>query len=588
MASRHTSRQRGRLRIGDDWNAITIIALSQQSPLKAIAEFVENSLDARAAHIVISRGREQGEHYLRIIDDGDGVPSGTDGVPDFHYVATHICDSLKRRLQANERTGVQGEFGIGLLSFWTLGEQLTLASPGRDGHLYEMRMRKSDPSYGVSVRRRLFAEKGTELVVKPLLPGIRSLSGEKIQWYLAAELRERLRRTGARLQVVDHISRAQYDVVPRQFAGQLLHQLPAVTTPYGDVYLELYISDARPENHVCLSRHGTRVIADLSTLDAFQRPPWNTGHLQGLVDAPFLNLTPGTRSGVVHDERLTALCEALRPVENVLLQAIEEQQRAAEEQTSRQILRTIHRAFREALLALPAEEYDWFEIPYGHNDGQSAARAAGFAVPAVREQKQFFEFSGPLYSAAITPSSCVMPVSKQKNFRAVPRDRERRLVEMGVAFHWEIVEGNGALANVDSEIVIFTAPVEPGLTRLRVRVTQGEISVEAEARITVTDQLPEERKAPEVGVRHGLPAYTFERAAGGLWRSRYDAEQNLIVVNNAHRDFVFASRQRTLKLRYICRLYVKELVQKNFPGLASEQLLERMVELSLYTEQHLK
>jgi hypothetical protein len=29
-------------------------------------------------------------------------------------------------------------------------------------------------------------------------------------------------------------------------------------------------------------------------------------------------------------------------------------------------------------------------------------------------------------------------------------------------------------------------------------------------------------------------------------------------------------------------------VRSNFPGLAAEQLLERMVELSLYTEEHLK
>jgi len=34
--------ERGKLRIGDDWNAITIIALSQSNPLKAIAELVEN------------------------------------------------------------------------------------------------------------------------------------------------------------------------------------------------------------------------------------------------------------------------------------------------------------------------------------------------------------------------------------------------------------------------------------------------------------------------------------------------------------------------------------------------------------------
>jgi hypothetical protein len=27
----------------------------------------------------------------------------------------------------------------------------------------------------------------------------------------------------------------------------------------------------------------------------------------------------------------------------------------------------------------------------------------------------------------------------------------------------------------------------------------------------------------------GLPGYTFERAAGGFWRSRFDAERNLIL-----------------------------------------------------------
>ena len=37
---------RGKLKIGDDWNAITIIALSQSNPLKAIAELVENCIDA--------------------------------------------------------------------------------------------------------------------------------------------------------------------------------------------------------------------------------------------------------------------------------------------------------------------------------------------------------------------------------------------------------------------------------------------------------------------------------------------------------------------------------------------------------------
>jgi hypothetical protein len=83
--------ERGKLRIGDDWNAIRIIALSQSNPLKAIAEFVENSIDAGAKIVTITRGRDNGAHYLAIKDDGNGVPRDADGLPDFKYVATHIA-----------------------------------------------------------------------------------------------------------------------------------------------------------------------------------------------------------------------------------------------------------------------------------------------------------------------------------------------------------------------------------------------------------------------------------------------------------------------------------------------------------------
>jgi histidine kinase/DNA gyrase B/HSP90-like ATPase len=93
--------QRGKLRIGDDWNAIRIIARSQSNPLEAIAEFVENSIDARAKTVTITRGGDHGEHYLSIRDDGTGVPRDAEGLPDFKYVATHICDSIKRRLKAD-------------------------------------------------------------------------------------------------------------------------------------------------------------------------------------------------------------------------------------------------------------------------------------------------------------------------------------------------------------------------------------------------------------------------------------------------------------------------------------------------------
>ena len=137
-ASPDRSLKRGKLRIGNDWNAITIIALSQSNPLKAVAELVENSIDARATSVSITRGRSEGKHYLEIRDDGQGIPRNVEGRPDFRYVATHICDSVKRRLKVEGVSGLQGEFGIGLLSFWTLGEELTLTSTGADDRPWQM------------------------------------------------------------------------------------------------------------------------------------------------------------------------------------------------------------------------------------------------------------------------------------------------------------------------------------------------------------------------------------------------------------------------------------------------------------------
>jgi hypothetical protein len=596
----------GKLRIGDDWNAIRIIALSQSNPLKAIAEFVENSIDAHAKTITITRGKEHNAHYLAIKDDGDGVPRDAGGLPDFKYVATHICDSIKRRLKAEGNgAGLQGEFGIGLLSFWTVGETLTMTSTGTDQRAYQMTMRKGDSRYEVSPRRVLFAEKGSELKISPLLEGIRTLSGEKIQWYLASELRDRIRDSKARVTVIDKLARKQYEVEPRQFAGRLLHQLPPIRTPYGDAYAELYLAEPNEAARVALTRVGTRVIEDLSTLPGLERTPWVSRYVQGLIDVPFLNLTPGTRSGIIQDERYATLIAALNPLEVRVQSLIEEQRRAEEEQASQQSLKAIQKAFHEAMLALPREEYDWFDVQgrARHEGWTAASGSAGGqpvgtdwedVLPGVAEskpnesrQRQFFDYAGPLFSVVVSPAANTTPLHETRKFRALPRDRSRRRVVEDLQFSWELAEGAGSLQGVTDQEVEFRAPGVPGLARLKLTVSQREVTATAEALVTVTDSL-ERAPAPAIVNARGLPGYTFERAAGELWRCRYDAERNIIVVNSGHRDFVFATRNRALQLRYLVRLYVKELVLKNFAGLPAEQLLERMIELSLYAEEKLK
>lgn len=600
MPIRKERNHRGHLRIGDDWNAITIIALSQNNPLKAVAEFVENSIDAQASGVTIIRGKEKGEYYLKVIDDGNGIPVDENGIPDFKYVATHVCDSLKRRLKHDGTRGIQGEFGIGLLSFWTVGEGLSLISAGADGRTYEMTMHKGRPGYEIRKRSHLLPHKGTTLRIAPLLAGIRSFNGDKIQRYLASELRDRIRTSGVRITVVDRISRMEFRVEPRQFSGRLLHDLPIPQTGLGDIYAELYLNDANAENRIGLYRNGTRVVEDMASLDIFEKKPWNSGFLQGIVDIPFLTITPGTRDGIIRDERFAMVSEALALLELRLSELILEQQKAEEERASRNILKSVQNALREALFDLPPEEYDWFDLhekkktyPGGLNgvgdfqgDPIHDLASSAMAVRETKGHKQFFEFAGPLFSARIYPANTLVPVSQVRTLRATGVDKSRRVIDNGLNIVWAVVEGKGSLDKADGELVQFAAPDEPGFTRIKAVLRQGDITCEAECGITVVDSLMRQAEKDPI-FKKGLPGYTLESARGTMWRSRYDEKRNVVVINSSHRDFVFAARNKSRKIRYILKLFAKELVSRNFIGLSSDEMMERLIELSLYTEEKL-
>ena len=601
---------RGKLRIGDDWKAISIIALSQSNPLKAVAEFVENSIDAGAKKVVITRGRRRGAHFLRVQDNGMGIRRDEEGVPDFQFVATHICDSIKRELKQAGAQGIQGEFGIGLLSFWTVGDELALSSSGVDGRLYEMRIRRGEPSYAVTRKRTTVALPGTDLLIEPLLPGLRSLTGERVQSYLAAELRDRIRSSGVEITVVDRISRGQFRVEPREFSGQRLHEVENTLAAESNIRLELYLSADDERGGIGLYRLGTRVLSSITELEPFNLHPWQSDYIQGVIDCPSLQISPGTRLGIVYDAAFENFIAALDPVKEALCGVIAAKRRAEDEEASKDMLRSVRRALREALLSLPPEDYHWFPLERtqqnktgigntGANDGGVGAKSAElspqFIEPEALEepdespQKALFEFAGPLFSVKVSPGSSVLPVSESRNLRALARDRSRRVIETGLVFSWEIVEGAGTFDNPTTELVTFHADTQPGLVRIRVSAQQGELRCEAEALITVVEMLmPRDRLPADRQFAEGIPSYTFEHASGELWHSRYEQSQNVVVINSGHRDFFYASRSKALKLRYICLLFSKELLLKNFVGISSPEALERFIELSLYTEENLK
>lgn len=585
----------GKLKIGDDWNAITIIALSQNNPLKAIAEFVENSIDANAKKISLIRGKDKGEVYLRVIDDGDGIN-------DLKYVATHIGDSIKRQMKKDGTTGIQGEFGIGLLSFWTVGKELTITTSCNGEKPRRMKLVREHPGYSISPVNCLFDQSGTELMIRPILPGIRALSGERLQAYLASELRDRIVKHNVKITIYDKLSRKQLEVEPRKFHGHLLHSLPEMRSPHGDIYCELYLNEPSADNELGLYKQGTRVFPKISSLDAFSRHPWNSPYLEGIIDCSFLQLTPGTRDGVVQDDMFSSFIDSMQPMEDFLESCIKEQKKAEEETASKAILNRLTKAFRDAFVYLADLDYSWLEIKGRKKKSESSGEDSGTDVNggnmmdgnAVSQesdsgssdrQKAFFEYPGPLKKVVIIPAKCILSVKGTKKLHALCRDQKGSEIDHGIKLVWEIKEGDGALKE-EGMYAEFQAGDHPEGVTISVTADDGKTVCSAEALITVTAELLDQ-KTENISGSKGLPGYSYRKAPGELWRSRYDQEQNIIIINNGHQDFIFASKLRTRQLKYIARLFTKEMILANFPGIKPAEALERMSELLLYIEDNL-
>ena len=203
-----------------------------------------------------------------------------------------------------------------------------------------------------------------------------------------------------------------------------VHRAPAASAPAGAArrwarctWNSTWANTTRNTGSAC-TVPGTRVLEDLAELDAFADGPWASGYLQGIVDAPFLHLTPGTRSGVIRDEAYAGFCEAMDPLEAGTGPG--DRGTAAGRGGAGQpagpahdpqglpgspagpagggIRLVRHPQAREGLppgRSRPARE----EVGRGEEDAAPGRRRA--AAPAGQTvQKQFFEFSGPAVQRA--------------------------------------------------------------------------------------------------------------------------------------------------------------------------------------------
>src|SRR5688572_12677812 len=376
--AKKTPAARVRLRPQNAFDLIRLLARSQSDPRKAVAELVQNSLDAGARRIELTWLNEKGRRTLRIRDDGAGIFPELGRDEALRRIATTIGHSHKRHLSPSERRELMilGKYGIGLIGFWSVAQVMEIESRVAGSPVLCLRLFEDDDRAELApVRARVLAEEPT--FTETTLRGVheaaaRVIRPPRLQAYLAGELRGQLLERAAELTIRDRIARGTaqktFLVKPQPFLGAPLAELTTLPVPgHEDARVELYFVSGEDERtgRVTLACGGATVLDDVALIDGVEmpRPVWASGRLEGVIDYPELDVAPGTRRGFAPNEAAEAFLRALEGLERQLEARLAEESKRAEAARTQTMARDIRRAFRSVATHLP--EYELSNVKAG-------------------------------------------------------------------------------------------------------------------------------------------------------------------------------------------------------------------------------
>ena len=613
----------GTLKPADPFELIRWLARSQPDPRKALAELVQNSIDAGAREVHITRLRVRGVTGIVIRDDGAGVIPEMSRDEALRYIATHIGHSRKAQLTPEQRRELmlQGKYGIGLLGFWAIGQALEMRTQMAGEPSWVLRLHEDSPRFEVErVRSRLqLGERATEVTVRHLhRPAFSTLSGRRMAEYLAAELRGQLLGRGVRILVHDRIGRGRapkdLEVRPARFQGQRLplpEEIPV--DGFAPIRAEIYLLPQGEESdlRVSVSAMGTLVYDDVCGFEAadFRRPPWTDHRLSGLLEFRDFQVPPGSRRGVLPDAAAQAFAAALRRCEGQVLAELEAVEARAAAALEADMLRQLQRVFRD--LPRLAPEYDFFGIRDGEGEAARKTTPEGAGIAAEpppsgegmpqaavaeedrRESADQVDVSmaeeveaqpsllpaGPLAALHIRPSASRVVRQGTRALRVEARDAAGVRIERDLLLRWSSESGLVAVAATGPRTAEVRAGNELGTAIVRAVAAEDGLEVAAEAKVAVVIALDLDAE------RAGIPEPVFLNEPYAEWRSRMSSGS--WEVNAGHPDFRHACESARRKLRYLAALLAKEVVLHSFPQPNLGPNLERLVSVLSLTERRL-
>ncbi len=358
-----------RLRIGNLGKAVLVTGQAYQDPKDALNEFVSNAADEyveaeRRGERIRVLLRRRGRHPVIAVDD---VGRGMD--PDrLRAMARNLFESDKA---GDDRT--LGEKAIGMLAFQQLGARCDVVSraEGSD-QTWVLHLERGKPTASLELeRRRARQVPGTTVYLAGLDPDVlRVLTQRKVVDYLRRRRGPALARGDYTIEVVE--GRQAEIVTPEQPDGVRL-DIPAHNTLWGRIEFSIYVApkeDKRRRVSV-VGRAGTTIIDDLTELDEFSGPPWDTDQVAGQVVFEALLQTAGRRAILRDREAFPVFVDALRAVEPVVARTLERVAKEVDETTAERLAEAIRRVFERVLKEL-ADIDNPMRVLAGSGDGEGA------------------------------------------------------------------------------------------------------------------------------------------------------------------------------------------------------------------------
>jgi len=593
--------RRVRFSTPDNWILIEHIGKMQSiNPLRSIKELVDNGIDAfsrepaysprEGKSVRVEIGRNGVSDSIKTVDNAVGWECNPQtGLPNFEYTVEHIGDSIKKYLKEYQKARDEGlaigQYALGLLSFWALGNRLIVFSrcrlpDGRIGNCSKMIWiryeREATIVDNVEPPYELAQSAGCIVLVDQLEKTRMGLvTGNSLQKHLARACRTRLMKTNVDLEIC--YQGKNFIVKPLKYEGT---RFPIdnyhIKSGFGNVELELYLFPPAIESDeykVPIFSKGAKVYDDITQIEEFDIYPWNAKKIYGQIDYPYGSITP-SRTAFVNDAFLDAFIDSIKEITQKLAKQIEEIEARRTKWQRKRFYEAFEKTWQEILNNLPEE---WKRKKEGK-------------TKEVKETEKSKVEIGPMYRLEISPQDTQVQCGTVQTFTAKAYDANENLVtDADMIYSWKIEPNTVGLLSKDQyRTCLFQAGKQEGVIAT-ITVTafqyQGEsgkeetIAKTASTNLWVVRQLTKKPTPPHRGDK---PPSLEEIPLGNDTHSQYLPKMNVVQVNNNHKDFIAASEKGTEAIyKYVNYCYCKEIAVDRWKDFATDphEMSERIIDL---------